>query len=55
MGRWSRRHAPRGREPKISDTQIAAVAKVRDMAVATRNVADFEPFGVEVINPWDVG
>ncbi len=45
----------RGREPRISDTQIAAVAKVHDMAVATRNVADFEPFGVAVINPWDAG
>jgi toxin FitB len=43
----------RGREPKLSDAQIAAVAQVNDMGVATRNVADFEPLGVAVINPWE--
>lgn len=43
-----------GRSPSISDAQIAAVAILRDMAVATRNVADFEPFGVPVIDPWSV-
>jgi predicted nucleic acid-binding protein len=42
----------RGREPKIGDAQIAAVAKVHGMAVATRNVGDFEHLGVEVVNPW---
>ena len=45
----------RGREPKLSDAQIAAVAKRHDMAVATRDVGDFEPLGVTVINPWDPG
>ena len=45
----------RGREPKLSDAQIAAVARVHGMAVATRNVRDFEPLGVMVINPWEAG
>ena len=45
----------RGREPKISDAQIAAVAKVHGMVVATRKVADFESLGVPVINPWESG
>jgi toxin FitB len=45
----------RGREPKLSDAQIAAVAKHHNMAVATRNVDDFEPLGIAVINPWEGG
>ena len=45
----------RGAVQGISDAQIAAVAKVHDMAVATRNVADFEQLGVSVINPWAPG
>lgn len=34
------------------DVQIAAIAKARGMAVATRHVADFEDAGIELINPW---
>ena len=34
------------------DAMIAATALVHGMAVVTRNVADFEPTGVPVINPW---
>jgi len=34
------------------DIQIASVAKSRGMAVATRNVIDFEGSGVDVIDPW---
>lgn len=45
----------RGFSPSISDAQIAAVAKLNTMAVATRNVRDFEPLGVTVINPWEPG
>ena len=41
-----------GRTSDVADAQIAAVAKLHGMAVATRNVADFEPFGVAVVNPW---
>jgi len=36
----------------LEDALIAATALVRDLTVATRNVADFQPFGVELINPF---
>lgn len=35
-----------------TDCQIAAIARSRGMAVATRNVRDFEGTGVEVVDPW---
>lgn len=34
------------------DAQIAAIASSRGAALATRNVADFESCGVDLINPW---
>ena len=34
------------------DAYIAATALVHGMTVVTRNVADFAPTGVIVINPW---
>ena len=34
------------------DALIAATARVHNMCVATRNVRDFEPTGVELFNPW---
>jgi hypothetical protein len=36
----------------LEDALIAATALVRDLTVATRNMADFKPFGVELINPF---
>lgn len=41
-----------GRPIMEADCQIAAIAASRGMAVATRNVGDFEGCGVEVIDPW---
>jgi hypothetical protein len=35
------------------DALIAATALVHDLTVATRNVADFKPFGVKLVNPFD--
>jgi predicted nucleic acid-binding protein len=35
------------------DALIAATALVHGMTVVTRNVADFRPSGVPVLNPWD--
>jgi toxin FitB len=35
------------------DALIAATALVHSMVVVTRNVADFEPMGVQFLNPWD--
>jgi predicted nucleic acid-binding protein len=42
----------RGRPPTVGDAQIAAVARREGMAVATRDVYDFEPLGVRIIDPW---
>ena len=44
-----------GRPISQSDCQIAAIARSRGMAVATRNVDDFIETGVEVIDPWAGG
>ena len=41
-----------GRTVLPADSQIAAIARSRGMAVATRNVRDFENIGIEVIDPW---
>ena len=41
-----------GRPISQSDCQIAAIARTRGMAVATRNVRDFSETGVELIDPW---
>ena len=41
-----------GRPVSQSDCQIAAIARSRGMAVATRNVRDFADAGVDVIDPW---
>ena len=34
------------------DAMIAAIARVHQLTVVTRNVADFSRFGVELINPF---
>lgn len=36
----------------LRDGLIAATALVHHMTVVTRNVADFSPTGVAVLNPW---
>ena len=35
------------------DGQIAAIARHKRLAVATRNVADFENCGIDLINPFE--
>ena len=49
--RSARLHVPDPRP--VRDALIAATALVHGMTVVTRNVADFEPTGVAVLNPWD--
>lgn len=34
------------------DCQIASIARLRGLAVATRNVSDFEGMEVELVDPW---
>jgi len=41
-----------GRTVNVGDGQIAAIALVRKMRVATRDTDDFSPTGVGLINPW---
>lgn len=48
--RCARLHVPDKRSER--DALIAATALVHGMTVVTRNVADFKPTGVPVINPW---
>ena len=38
-----------------ADCQIAAIARSRGMAVATRDVEGLSGCGIEVINPWEGG
>ena len=44
-------HVPAPRSDR--DALIAATALVHGLTFATRNVADFERTGVNVVNPWD--
>lgn len=41
-----------GRDPGTADTQIAATALTRGMALATRNLKHFAGLGFELIDPW---
>ncbi|MCV0423993.1 MAG: type II toxin-antitoxin system VapC family toxin [Roseibium sp.] len=42
-----------GKKTGAADGQIAAIAKTRGFAVATRDVDPFKDAGVEIINPWN--
>jgi predicted nucleic acid-binding protein len=48
----ARLHVPDPRP--FRDALIAATALVHGMTVVTRDVADFEPTGVPLVNPWTV-
>ena len=48
--RCARLHVPDPRAER--DALIAATAMVHGLTVVTRNVADFEPAGVALLNPW---
>ena len=44
-------HVPNPRP--IRDGFIAATALVHGLVLVTRNVSDFEPLGVRLLNPWE--
>lgn len=48
--RCARLHVPDPRADR--DALIAATALTHGMTVVTRNVVDFEPTGVQLLNPW---
>jgi predicted nucleic acid-binding protein len=48
--RAARLHVPDPRPER--DALIAATAVVHSLTMVTRNVADFEPMGVALIDPW---
>lgn len=41
-----------GRTLDLGDALIAGTAKTYDLAIATRNVRDFDILDVKVVNPW---
>lgn len=48
--RCARLHVPDPRAER--DALIAATALVHRLTVVTRNVADFQPMGIDLLNPW---
>ena len=42
-----------GRTPGVADALIAGTAAVHDLAVATRNISDFDSLGIDVVSPWE--
>jgi predicted nucleic acid-binding protein len=49
--RCARLHIPDRRSDR--DSIIAATALVHGMTIVTRNIDDFAPTGVEILNPWN--
>lgn len=42
----------RGRPMSAPDGMIAAIARVNGGRLATRNLQDFEPAGLDLVSPW---
>ena len=42
-----------GRVLDMGDALIAGTAAAHDLAIATRNVRDFDGLELDVVNPWD--
>jgi predicted nucleic acid-binding protein len=52
-GRLRAAAANAGHAVDAMDSLIAACAVSRDATIATRNLRDFAPLGIQLINPWD--
>ncbi len=50
--RWGHMVASAGRPLPAIDSLLAATALRHDLSMVTRNVRDFEDFGLNIINPW---
>jgi predicted nucleic acid-binding protein len=53
--RWGRLVAERysvGRPVGVMDAFVAATAHCHGLSVVTRNVTDFVPFEIPIVNPW---
>jgi toxin FitB len=44
----------RGRRMPVKDSLIAATARQHGLTLATRNTADYEFAGVDIVNPFDL-
>lgn len=44
-----------GRPIGVADAQIAAICRDSGAMLATRNTADFEETGIELVDPWKLG
>jgi predicted nucleic acid-binding protein len=53
-GRIMGRRRDIGRPLSVPDGQIAAIARAKGFAVATRNLRDFVDCGVEILNPFEL-
>ena len=51
-GRVAAEREARGRPVTVMDAMIAAIARSNNAILATRNVADFEQTGIDVLNPF---
>ncbi|MEY4531793.1 MAG: hypothetical protein RLZZ156_2514 [Deinococcota bacterium] len=51
-GRWAGESRKKGNTLTVTDTQIAAIAYVHGLTVATRNTSDFALLPVRLVNPW---
>jgi len=51
-GRLVARSEAAGRPVEAMDALLAATAERHRLTLVTRNVADFEPFGLPILNPW---
>lgn len=43
----------RGRVVDMADAQIAAIGRLHDAVIATRNIRHFESLGVALVDPWN--